>query len=353
MAERPSAHRLQATCTPLGVVLTALALILTVAAVWFASTSFLVIFAGVLVAVALDAGATFLVSHVGGPRRMHFGFVVVVVTAVLAAAVVWGGATVVQQFGEFVEVIDEQMSNLMHALSEIGISFTGGSDGLDLRRMLPNLRAIAGEATNAIFASFGIAGSMLIVLFLGVFFAAEPGIYKVGMLSLAPHSRRERIAEVVDRTASALRSWMLGQAISMLAVFVLAYALLALIGIPYALMLALTAGVLEFIPTLGPTIAGVIIVLGGFAHGTEMALWALGAYIIMQVVESNLLQPLIQERVVRLPAAFNLSFQIVMGALFGVLGVALAVPIAAAGKVLVNELYVRDVLGGPADEAKL
>jgi len=132
----------------------------------------------------------------------------------------------------------------------------------------------------------------------------------------------------------------------MLAIFFLTYVLLLLIGMPYALLLAAQAGVLEFIPMLGPAVAGVVFIIAGFAIGPHMALWAVGVYALLQVVEGNVLQPVVQEQAVRLPAAFSLSFQLLMGALFGMLGIMLAVPIAAAGKVLFEELYIKDVVGG-------
>jgi predicted PurR-regulated permease PerM len=124
---------------------------------------------------------------------------------------------------------------------------------------------------------------------------------------------------------------------------------------PYAFLLAVTAGLLTFIPTIGPVFAGIPIVLAGFSKGPEMALWGIGAYAAIELVEGNFVTPLIQKRAVELAPAFTLAFQLLMGALFGILGIALAVPLAAAGKVFVDELYVKDTLGGPsrAGEAEL
>jgi predicted PurR-regulated permease PerM len=133
-------------------------------------------------------------------------------------------------------------------------------------------------------------------------------------------------------------------------IFVLSLIMLMLIGMPLALFLALQAGLLAFIPIIGPVIAGIVIVLVGLSSSMTMGLYGLGAYLVIQLVESNLLMPVVQERAVRLPPAFTLGFQLLFGYLFGFLGLALAVPIAAVGKVFVQELYVKDRLGGSWDE---
>jgi predicted PurR-regulated permease PerM len=78
-----------------------------------------------------------------------------------------------------------------------------------------------------------------------------------------------------------------------------------------------------------------------------MALYGLGAYIMLQFLETHLITPMVQKRTVRIPPAIGLGIQLIAGVLFGVLGLAFAMPIAAAAKVLIEELYVKDQLGGP------
>jgi predicted PurR-regulated permease PerM len=123
---------------------------------------------------------------------------------------------------------------------------------------------------------------------------------------------------------------------------------LHLLGVPFALPLALFAGLAEFVPYVGPIVAGVPAVLVGLAEGPELALWTAGLYVLVQSVESYLLTPLIQQRAVYLPPALLLFAQVVLGVTAGPLGIVVATPLAAAGLVAVNKLYVEDVLGDTA-----
>jgi predicted PurR-regulated permease PerM len=197
--------------------------------------------------------------------------------------------------------------------------------------------------------TFGVLITAALILFLGIFFAWEPHVYKAGILSLLPRHARPRVSQVLDRSADAMRGWLVGQTISMGVIFVFTLGALLLIGMPFAVLLAVLAGLLSFVPTIGPFAAGVLIVLAGLSVGVDMALYGLGVYLVIQFLESNLLTPIVQEHTVRLPPASTLSIQLIAGVFFGLLGIAFAIPLAAAAKVLIVELYVKDRLGGGWD----
>ena len=129
-------------------------------------------------------------------------------------------------------------------------------------------------------------------------------------------------------------------------IFMVGLAALAAVGMPYPILLALQAGLLTFIPTVGPFVAGVVIILAGFSVSPTMALYELGTYALIQLLESNLITPMVQRRTVRIPPAIGLAIQFISWLLFGLMGVAFALPFAAARKVLIEELYVKDRLGG-------
>lgn len=318
--------------------------------VWHGATALLLIFAGIVLAVALDAVAGALGRLVGLGRRLRLLAVLLLLLLSLAAGLLWGGAVLAEQFGGFLATVDEQVGGLLDRLARLGIrpGDGGGSDGMG--GLAPSVGGLLGGATQALFGLFGAVGNLVLVIFLGAFFAWEPRPYVAGLLSLLPRRHRRRVAAVLGDAAACMRGWLTGQAISMAVIFALTYVLLLAVGMPSALLLALLAGLLEFVSTIGPLLAGVAIVLAGFAEGAEMALWGAGVYLLIQLVESNLVNPLVQERTARLPPAFTLSVQVLMGALFGFLGLALAVPLAAAARVIVKELYVDDALGGPWPE---
>ena len=118
---------------------------------------------------------------------------------------------------------------------------------------------------------------------------------------LPPGGGRERIAGTLDARSTALRRWLLGQLIAMILVFVLTGLGLWAIGLPAALALALLAGLAEFVPLIGPIVAAVPALLIALSDGWQTAVWTLVLYLAVQQVESNVIQPLVQHRVVSLP----------------------------------------------------
>jgi predicted PurR-regulated permease PerM len=315
--------------------------------VWAASAAIFLIFAGLLLAVVFDAGAEGLGRLVGWPRRLRLLITMLAFFGVILALLVAGGATLVQQFGQLAALLEQLIMRLIDVLDDLGIVLERNDDeGMTVEEFVTALRGAFGGAAQVATAVFGSIIGLVLVFFLAAFFAWEPGLYKSSLVSLVPPDRRARFAEVLTRARSSLAWWLAGQGISMLAIFLLTFALLTAVGMPLALLLAVQAGLLAFIPILGPFLAGVVIVAVGLAESPMMALYGLAAYLLIQFVESNLLAPIVQERTVRLPPAFTLAFQLVLTVLFGFLGLALAVPIAAAGKVFIEELYVKDRLGG-------
>lgn len=189
------------------------------------------------------------------------------------------------------------------------------------------------------------------VLFLAIFVSWQPSLYRDGLVSLFPKEKRARISEVLKKAAHSLILWVAGDAISMALIFTVSWAGLLLIGVNNAFLLALQAGLLAFVPTVGAFVAGAIIVLAALAQGVDMALWALGLYLLIQGVESNVAQPIAQRYTTSLPPALTMGAQVIFGLLFGLLGFVLAVPVVAVVRTLVRELYIDDVLGGPVKSA--
>lgn len=204
--------------------------------------------------------------------------------------------------------------------------------------MVPNAGLFFGGVLGAI-------GNVIIIIFVGIYFAASPQLYNNGMIRLVPQSKRGRAREVQQELGHTLASWLLGKAASMLIVGVVTSIGLSMLGVPLALILGIIAGLLDFIPYLGPIMAGVPAVLLALSLGPDMALYTVLLFVGIQLVEGYLLQPLIEAKAVDLPPALVIVMQLIFGTLFGFAGVALATPLAAGLSVLVKMLYVEDVLG--------
>jgi predicted PurR-regulated permease PerM len=186
-------------------------------------------------------------------------------------------------------------------------------------------------------------GGIVIVLFLGLYFAAEPRLYLQGILKLVPKGAEQRGGEVLRRTGQQLRHWLFGK-LSLVA-FVGIFTSIGLwwLNMPLILSLATLAALLDFIPNIGPIISAVPALLIAFTKGPVTALETLGLYIAVQVIESYILQPLVQKRAVSLPPSVTL-LRVLVGSLFGSLGLILATPLTVAGLTMLNMLYVEDIL---------
>lgn len=347
--------KVEAELTKRATVVTAvvLAMTATVALVWAAAGALLMIFGGLLLAAIIAALARPL-QWAGLRRGWAFGIVIVFLFLAIGGGLFYGGFTLVGQFNELWHQLREQLLGLARAMTEMGIEPAQGSGEADeqigLDTLLPNPSGIFSSASQAMFSVLGTLGNVFIVVFIAIFLVVQPELYRRGIVSLFPQPKRKRLDETLSAAAEELILWVCGTGISMVIVFVVTWIGLMLISMPNAFVLALQAGLLAFIPTLGPFIAGIPIVLVGLSESPSMALWGLGVYILVQGIESNVSQPVAQRYTSALPPALTLGSQAVFGVLFGTLGIALAVPLVAVLMVFVRELYVKDTLGGAYGE---
>jgi predicted PurR-regulated permease PerM len=202
-----------------------------------------------------------------------------------------------------------------------------------------------GKGLGLLGSTFGAIANVAIVIFFALFLAARPDLYVSGVLHLVAPAKRQRMRAVLSEIGHVLRRWVVAQSLLALCVMALSGVGLLLLGAPFALPLAVLAGVMEFVPYIGPFLAAIPAVLIGFAEGPQMAASVALLYLAIQVAESYILSPLIQQKAVYLPPAVILFTQVLFGVIAVGLGVAVATPLAAAAMVAIHRLYVEDVLG--------
>lgn len=343
----PAAHR-SAARRPLSAAdLWALAAVgLLGALAWLLAPVLLLAFAGVLLALVLLSLAEPLARHSALGPLQALALVVVGLATALVLVFWLAGAGAAEQL----QALRDTLPRAWAALRDWLAQQPGGPLLLDAlaaaSRGSANWANVAGIATGTLNALAGALGAAALVIGLGVYLAAAPDEYRRGLLMLVPPAGRPRAARALGRAARDLEGWLRGQAVSMLAVGVLSFAGLAAIGLPLAFSLSLVAALLDFVPYFGPVIAGVLVVAVALTEGEDMALKALLVVLAVQQAEAWLVQPLAQRWAVRLPPVLALMAVLVFGALFGLAGVLLAVPLIVLTRTLVVELYVRGVLGG-------
>jgi predicted PurR-regulated permease PerM len=218
-------------------------------------------------------------------------------------------------------------------------------DGI-LRRGLTQQFSRVGANFFAVFSStLSVLAGLVLVVFAALYIAVDPKLYHRGLMHLFPHRSRPRAGEVLSEVATLLRRWLATQLIAMLVIGSITTVVLLLLGVRAAVALGVIAGLLEFIPYVGPILSAVPAVAMGFLSGPQMALYVVVAYIAIQQAENHLLIPLLMKRGIDLPPVITIIAQAVMGLVFGFLGLLVAMPLVGAAMVLVKMLYVQDVVG--------
>jgi len=190
-----------------------------------------------------------------------------------------------------------------------------------------------------------VAAGLFLILVLAIYVGADPALYHIGLMHLFPHGSRQRAGMVLTRVATVLRKWLVTQLIAMLVIGIVSTLVLLMLGVKAAVALGVIAGLLEFVPTVGPILAAVPAIAMGFLDSPEKALTVGLAYLVIQQLEGHVLIPLLMKEGMDLPPALTIVAQAVMALLFGFLGLMVAVPLLAVVIVPIKLLYVQGVVG--------
>jgi predicted PurR-regulated permease PerM len=192
-----------------------------------------------------------------------------------------------------------------------------------------------------------VFAAVLLIIFLAVYIGAEPKLYHDGLMHLFPHRARPRAGEVLTEVATVLRKWLVTQLIAMLTIGVVTTVAMLALRVKAAFALGVIAGLLEFIPTVGPILSALPAIAMGLVDSPEKALSVVVAYWGIQLLENHLLIPFLMRGGMDLPPALTIVAQALMTLVFGFLGLMVAVPLTAAAMVPIKMLYVQDVVGDP------
>jgi predicted PurR-regulated permease PerM len=249
-----------------------------------------------------------------------------------------------------------QMRNVASTLPEAAnrvAGLLGLGSMADLIKDGTTASAIGGLATRVIAWSTTIAGalgSFLLIVFGGIYLALDPRLYRDGLIKLVPPAIQSNVGVTLDDAGQALKRWLRGQVVAMLLVGVFTSLGLWLSGVPSAFALGVIAGLAEFVPIIGPILAAIPALLIASSQDLQTVALALAVLVVIQQVESNLITPLIADRMVSIAPAVGLFAVVAMGVLFGPLGLLLGFPLVVVIDVAVRRLYVHDTLGQPIQQ---
>jgi predicted PurR-regulated permease PerM len=324
--------------------LTVLAIAVGLALVLYTAPSLLLLFAGILFATLLDACMRGLGHILPVAWAWRFALVTLGLASLAALAIGWGIVRFPAQVQMLMQVMDTQLGVLEGHLAAFGIDLFGPGGRQDLSNFIADPGRLFGHVQYAVSGAYAVGINTIVIVCLGLFFAGAPSAYREGVLILVPIAARARVREVMDEMGQVLRSWLLGQLVRSAIVAVVLAVTLHLLGLPGAPLLGLQAGVANFIPYLGPLIAALPIALVAMPLGLSTLAWVLVIYFAIQTIEGFVIAPLIQKGSVNVAPAWTLFAIVIFGALFGALGVALAAPLLAVGRIAVLRFYVEDWL---------
>src|SRR5437763_2776236 len=293
----------------------------------------LLIVGGAIFAVFLDGGTRLLGHFLPVPRAWRLLLVLILGFGFIGWVAWFAGTTIAAQFGALREVVNAQFERLMHFAASLGLMPRGQYPDL-------GTQVLGGVArlTSAVGSVIGAVASIIAMIVIGIFIASEPRLYDRGIAWMLPLRHRSGFYRIAEHAGYTLRRLLFGRLIGMIFEGIFTWAMLVLGGVPMAGLLGLVTGVLAFIPNIGAIISGVLMVAVGFSAGADQGVWAIVVYFLVHNFEGYVVAPYIARRTVDLAPAVVLAMQLLMGALFGVLGILFADPILATLKVVLVDL---------------
>jgi predicted PurR-regulated permease PerM len=317
-------------------------MIVLVALVALLAQPILLILGAVVFAAGLDGGTRLLGRVLPIGRGWRLAMVILSILAFLGWVFISAGNQLAAQAATLQDTILAQIDRALYWARAKGLT----EADFDPSQILNYVMGSVGRVTAAVSSLVGGLTALFFIVVLGIYLAVEPRLYERGVGWLMPQSERSHFYEVSAAMGKTLRRLMAGRILGMLVEGIATWILLAIYGVPMATLLGVLTGLLVFIPNIGALISGVLMVLVGFSVSVDAGLYCLIVYFVVQTVDGNIIVPMVAKRTVDLAPALVLAAQILFGALFGILGLALADPIIAMIKVFLEKNAERQSRGG-------
>lgn len=310
---------------------------------WLAQPILLII-GGIVLASMFDGGARLLGRLLPIPRGFRLTIVVLAVFGFIYWTFVFAGSELAAQAAALQAIVETQVARIGDQIQAAGFDISAE----DVKGFGSQILNSVGRVTAAVTSVVGTITNMAMMLVLAIFIASEPRMYERGVAWMLPLAEREHFYGTSEKIGKTLRRLMAGRLLGMAVEGFGTWILLSLGGVPMAALLGVLTGLLAFLPNIGAIVSGALIILVGFSAGVDVGLYAVFVYFMVQMVDGYLIVPMVAKRAVDLAPALVLGAQILFGALFGILGLALADPIIAMIKVALERQSERNEARHPS-----
>lgn len=317
---------------------------------WYLAGFWLLLFAATLFGVSLGAASDWLSGQTGMPRWTAMLLCVILGAAILVAFFWFAAASLVSQLADLSDRIPRALESLrswasgysfLRPISREVAALLQGESG----RASPELRRYLGRAIDASRFTLGTIGNILVMVVLTVYLAIDVRRYADGVLRLVPPGWRDSAAELLEAWGRALPWWLAARLAAMAIVALLTSIGLAIAGVPLPLVLGLIAGVLSFVPFLGPIASVIPAALVALTDSTGALVGVFVVFAVVQALESYLITPQLQRRTVSVPPFPLVAAQVAAGTLLGIPGVIFATPLLLTLALAIQVLWQKRILG--------
>ena len=289
----------------------------------------IIVFCGLVFAALIDGGARLLEKVLPIARGWRVAAVLLLTLAFIVWLILFAGAQIADQAAQLPATINAQFFRTLTWLRQHGVAVDPGSISALAEKALGSV----GELTRAVGGLIGALTTAFLIIVLGIYIAAEPRLYQRGLAWMLPADKRDYFEGTAALMGRALRRLLAGRLLGMGIEGFFTWLALEIYGVPMAALIGLLTGLLAFLPNIGAPVSGGLMIMVGFSGGTDMGIYCIVVYLVVQIVDGNVIMPLVAKRAVDLAPAVVLAAQLIMGALFGLLGLIIADPMVAMLKV--------------------
>jgi predicted PurR-regulated permease PerM len=313
----------------------------------------MVIFGGIVFAAMIDGGQRLLGRILPVPRGARIALVLVAAVLFLVWLALFAGSQIAAQAVAMPSIVAAEAQRLSDLARSHGLLAQRVDVPALWERIAEQLAGGVGPVTRALGGLFGGFTTAFLIVILGIYFVLEPDLYQGGVAWLLPASTRDQWHGTAHKMGRALRRLLFGRLIGMASEGFATWLLLTAWGVPMAALLGLLTGLLAFLPNIGAPISGSLMILVGFSAGFHTGLYCIAVYALVQIVDGNIVVPMVAKKTANLAPALVLGAQLIFGVLFGLLGLMLADPLVAMLKIALQRQAERNEQGREDDSLGL